>query len=105
MLGSPKEERRRPKGVKNDQLIVTPASRRTETPMASVGQSGGSSILMPLVRVSQSNQWDQVQVGPCAGGHWKLGEVVYWKPKAVNHETYNENNRTISAEARAPSRA
>lgn len=53
--------------------------------MASTGQNRESRIFMSLVKVSQSNQLDQVKVV-----HWELGKAVYWKPKAVHHETYIE---------------
>lgn len=34
--------------------------------------------------------------------HWKLGEVVYGKLKAVNNETCNKNNRAIAGRAKSP---
>lgn len=42
VLGSPKEEHTRPKGMKDYQVIITSASRRSEHKMASVGQSKGA---------------------------------------------------------------
>lgn len=33
--------------------------------------------------------------------HWRVGEAVYRKLEAVNHETYNENNK-ISQRGKSP---
>lgn len=60
--------------------------------MESVGQSRGSGIFVSLVKVCQSNQLTQVQVGAREAVHWKLDEMAHWKLKVVNHETYTENN-------------
>lgn len=49
------------------------AGRRAETKMASAKQSRGSGIFMSFVRVSQSNQSDQVQVGAGVGGPLETG--------------------------------
>lgn len=59
VLGSLKEERRRPRRVKDYTFVVTSASRRAETKMAPAGQSRGSGVFTSLVRVSP---------GPGAGG-------------------------------------
>lgn len=40
--------------------------------------------------------------GARCGGHWNLGEAVYWKPQTVNHETYNEDNRKIAGRGDSP---
>lgn len=97
MLGSPEEKRTRPTAVKNDQFIITSASSRAETKMAPVGQSRESrlnqslcpelSAVMSLVKVSQNNRSDQVQVWARGRRSTRNGEVVYWKLKAASHET------------------
>lgn len=53
----------RPKWVKNDKFIVTFASRRADAKTISAVQRRKNGLLLSLLKVSQSNQWDQLQVG------------------------------------------
>lgn len=58
---------------------------------------------MFLVKVRVTG-WTRCRWGPSEGSHWKLGEVVYWKLEAVNHGTYNEDNRRIAGDDKSPMR-
>lgn len=86
-------------------FIVTSANRRAKTKMVSMGQSRGSGIFMCLCKgQSEEPVSDKVQVGARYRDHWKLGEVIYWKLKDINHETNNKNNRKIARRGESPNR-
>lgn len=56
---------------------------------------------MSLVKISQNNWSDPVQVWASCRHSIRNGEVIYCKLKASNHETY-ENNRAITKRGESP---